>query len=154
MAKHTINGLIPFGVPRRDLGGYLTIGSIPAWSGRAVACLNHWDDNEVLLSYPAFWAATAEGLKIIHVLEDTIEFERAILERVRRGEIGFSYGTTDTPAKRKEADEWMSAWVAADPAALEYRVKHIRTIHHIGHLSYSDLAEVAFKQRPATVASE
>ena len=154
MARYTISGLIPFRIPRRDTGGYMTPGTIPGWSGKAAACLNHWNDNVIVLTYPALWFVTAGGLKVIHTLDDVADFERAILERVRRGEMGFSYGPAPSPETNQTAGEWIGAWYKARPAILEYEVHHIRTIHHIGHMSYGDIQEVAYEQRPAVVEME
>lgn len=154
MTTHVITGLIPFGVSRPDTGKFLTIGSIPGWIGQAAGCFNHWRDNQIVLRNPVTWVVSLNGLNITHVLDSSIPYERTILEWVKLGRMGFSYGWSENPAQQKTSDEWTPPdwWPATSSAPRPYTVEPVKSLFNIGHISYADIDKVAYEQAPAQLA--
>jgi len=129
---------------------------MPTSGGIVTACLNHWWGDDVILSFPTRWKATAAGMEIVHRLDESIPYERAILEQVRRGRMGFSYGPGETPERQRWVNEWITAWTVAacslDKSAPFYKVQPIGVLGNVGHMSYGGISEVAFPQEPARIA--
>lgn len=149
MAIFAVTGLIPYDVPRRDTGQYLTAGALPAWGGRVAACLNHWRDNDEILKHVATWRAAPAGVLIVHCLDDSVAYERAILEKVRRGLMGFSYGFGATPAANRHLNDWLIAMVEANPRIASRKVEKMPNVAPFQHMSYVDVNEAAYPQAPA-----
>ncbi|MBW7959635.1 MAG: hypothetical protein H3C69_08755 [Candidatus Promineofilum sp.] len=149
MAIFAVTGLIPYNVPRRDTGQYLTAGALPAWGGQVAACLNHWRDDDEVLKNVATWRAAPAGVLIVHCLDDSIAYERAILEKVRRGLMGFSYGFGATAAANRSLNDWLIAFASVNPQVTSYKVERIPRVAPFQHMSYVPIDAAAFPQAPA-----
>ena len=106
-------------------------------SGMVPACFNHWRDNDRTLANPATWALTSTGLGIMHVLDDSIEFEAAILAAVAALKMGFSFGWGANPSATRAA-------IAGDTRSILYVEKPLTHVQ-IDHISYC--AETAWPQQ-------
>ena len=139
MTMRLVHGLIPFHQPRVETGRYLDENSFGLQrSGQAPACRSHWRDNDKILANPATWAVTSSGLMVMHVLDDRIEFEAAILAEVAALRMGFSFGLGANPAATRAA-------IAGDTRHIPYAEKPLRSVQ-IQHISYCN--PCAFEQEP------
>lgn len=103
MTMQLVWGEIPYYHPRVETGRYMAQDSFLVRSGNVPACVNHWRDNDKILSCQATWGATSSGLTFAHILDDAIDYERGILEAVQRLQLFWSYGDGAHPAATRQA---------------------------------------------------
>ena len=122
MTMQLVFGELFYNQPREGTGRVLTSDSFIVRSGNVPACVNHWRDNDRVLSCPAMWAAGGTGLMISHILDDRIEYERLLLEKVARQELFWSYGDGAHPEVTRLA-------IAGDVRQIPYKVKPLASVH-------------------------
>ena len=139
MTMHLVWGEIPYYQPRVGTGRYMAPDSFMVRSGNVPACVNHWRDNDKILSCQATWGATSSGLVISHVLDDAIDYERGILEAVQRQQLYWSYGDGAHP------DATRLAIAAHGGKTIAHAVAQLERVS-FGHVAY--VAIPAFPQEP------
>jgi len=138
MTMQLVFGELFFNQPREGTGRVLTSDSFTVRSGNVPCAVNHWRDNDRVLSCQAMWAAGATSLMISHILDDRIEYEAKLLQKIARQELFWSYGDGAHPEATRLA-------IAGDVRHVPYKVKPLENVR-IGHVSY--VAVPAFFQEP------
>ena len=140
MTQKIVMGEIPWGRPRKDTGRYLTAESFGVRrSGVCPACWSHWHDNTYELKNLATWGVTSAGLSIMHVLDDSIELEAAILAAVANLRLEWSFGLGAMPTAARDV------LAASRGRQIEYKEEALTGVK-IDHVAY--VPDGAYPQLP------